>query len=307
MDKNIDIIAIGECLLELSTNEYFENTNNFSLSFGGDVINTAVAYSKAGARVSLLSTIGNDYFKQYLLNQLDNYKIDVSHLRVCDGKTGLYLSSHTDRGEFVAYRNRIPNSCLSMNDYDEEFILSSSAIYATGITQALSLQTVELVKNSFVFAKDNDILTAYDPNYSSSFMSTYDTKEYIEDIIQYVDVLFLSLRNDAEPLLGLSSVEKIINYFTDYGVKIIVIKSHFDNGYYVHSNGNTDFCKFYNEQPDMHTKGTGDVFNGGFIATLIKGYTPIEAVQIAAKQAGEYINNGYIESIPSIEELLRLV
>lgn len=307
MDKNTDIIAIGECLLELSTNEYFENTHNFSLSFGGDVINTSVAASKAGARVGLISTIGNDFFKQYLLEQLNKYQIDVSHLRIYEGKNGLYLSSHTDRGDFIAYRNRASSSCLSVNDYDEEFISTSSAIYATGITQALSSQATELVKKSFIYARDNDILTVYDPNYSSSFMTPYDSKEYIEDIIPYVDVLFLSLKNDVEPLFGLSSVEKIINYFTDIGVKIIVIKSHTDNGYYVHSNGRTDFCKFYNEQPDMHTKGAGDVFNGGFIALLIKGYTPIEAAQTAAKQAGRFIDNGYIESIPNLEELLRLV
>ena len=307
MEKTLDIIAIGECLLELSTNESFENSESFNLSFGGDVITSAVAAKKLGSRVGIISSIGNDYFKNVLLEKLNQQGFDISNIAICNEKNGLYLSGRSDKNELITYRRKVASNNLSLNDFNEDYINSARAIYSTGITQSLSIQSNQLVKKVYEYAKANDILTAYDPNYTSSFMTTYDTKEYLEDIIENIDVLFMSLKNDVESLYELTSIEKIVNYFTDYGVKIIVVKSHLDNGYFVNYNGNTDFCPFYNEHKAIHTMGAGDVFNGGFLSAITNGYKPLEAAQIAAKQAGIYIDRmGQIKDIPTSEELLRL-
>ena len=103
------------------------------------------------------------------------------------------------------------------------------------------------------------------------------------------------------------AIEKIKKICEENGVKIIVVKSHSDNGYYIHYNGNTEFCPFYNNNAVISTMGAGDVFNGGFLSAVTNGYTPLEAAQIAAKQAGIYIDRlGQIKDIPTSEELLRL-
>ena len=306
MDKNLDIIAIGECLLELSTNEYFENTKSFNLSFGGDIINTLVAARRMGATTGMISAIGDDYFKDIILSKLNSEGIDLSCIKICNEKNGLYLCGRSEKKELVTYRRRIAGSSLSLEDYNEDYIKSARMIYTTGITQSLSLKTNELVKQIFKTARENDITTAYDPNYSSSFMTTYDTKEYLEDIVENVDILFFSLKNNVDAIYELSSVEKIVNYFRDYGVKIIVVKSHLENGYYVYTNGKTEFIGA-SLTVDGHSIGSGDVFNGGFLAAISKGYTPFEAGQIAAKQASIFIERaGLIQEIPRHDELLRV-
>lgn len=306
MDKNLDIIAIGECLLELSTNEYFENTKSFNLSFGGDIINTLVAARRMGATTGIISAIGNDYFKDVILSKLNSEGIDLSSVKICNEKNGLYLCGRSEKKELVTYRRRIAGSSLSLEDYNEDYIKSARMIYTTGITQSLSLKTNELVKQIFKTARENDITTAYDPNYSSSFMTTYDTKEYLEDIVENVDILFFSLKNNVDAIYELSSVEKIVNYFRDYGVKIIVVKSHLENGYYVYTNGKTEFIGA-SLTVDGHSIGSGDVFNGGFLAAISKGYTPFEAGHIAAKQASIFVERaGLIQEIPRHDELLRV-
>ena len=307
MSEKLDIIAIGECLLELSTKEYFENAETFNLSCGGDVLTSALAARRIDAKVGLVSVIGDDSFKNIILERLNNQGFELSHLRICPEKNGLYLCGHTERKELVTYRRRVASNCMSLEDYDEEYIKSANVIYTTGITQSLSIQATQLVKKVFQTARENDILTAYDPNYSSSFMTAYDTKEYLEEIVENIDVLFLSLKNDVEALFELSSVEKMVNYYTDLGVKIIVIKSHLERGYYVHSNGKTDFVPFYSLGAIKNSMGAGDVFNGGFLGAIVKGYSPYEATQLAAKQTGIFIENqGLIKNIPNVEELLRL-
>ena len=47
-------------------------------------------------------------------------------------------------------------------------------------------------------------------------------------------------------------------------VKVVVIKSHIDNGYYTGYNGEINFTEFYNSQKAIDTTASGDVFNGGF-------------------------------------------
>ena len=306
MDKNLDIIAIGECLLELSTNEYFENTKSFNLSFGGDIINTLVAARRMGATTGMISAIGDDYFKDIILSKLNSEGIDLSCIKICNEKNGLYLCGRSEKKELVTYRRRIAGSSLSLEDYNEDYVKSARMIYTTGITQSLSLKTNELVKYIFKTARENDITTAYDPNYSSSFMTTYDTKEYLEDIIENVDILFFSLKNNVDAIYELSSVEKIVNYFRDYGVKIIIVKSHLENGYYVYTNGKTEFIGA-GLAAEGYSIGSGDVFNGGFLAAISKGYTPFEAGHIAAKQASIFVERaGLIQEIPRHDELLRV-
>lgn len=305
MEKSLDIITIGECLVELSTNKYFEDTDTFQLSFGGDVIASATAAQRLGSQVGIIGSVGNDYFKDIILNKLKKQGFDISHINICNEKNGLYLCGHTDKKELITYRRKVASTCLAAEDFDADYIKSAQAVYTTGITQSLSSQSNELVKKIFETAHGNDVLTAYDPNYTSSFMTTYDTKEYLEEIAENIDILFLSLKNDAESLFELTSVEKVIKYFTNYGVKIIVIKSMAESGYHIYHNGKTEFCKFYIDYPAMHTMCAGDVFNGGFLSAVTNGYSPYESAQIAAKQAGIFIErNGNLENIPTKKELM---
>lgn len=307
MEKSLDIITIGECLVELSTDKPFSEAEDFHLSFGGDVIASAVAAQKLGSHVGVIGSVGNDYFKDIILKELEQQGIDTSHIKICQEKNGLYLCGHTINKELITYRRKVASTCLAPEDFDADYIKSAQAVYTTGITQSLSTQSNELVKKVFEMARSNDILTAYDPNYTSSFMTVYDTKEYLEEIVENIDVLFLSLKNDAESLFELTSVEKIVKYFTDYGVKIIVIKSFSENGYFIYNNGKTEFCKFYIEKPTSHTMNAGDVFNGGFLSAIINGYSPIESAQIAAKQAGMFIERKTtLKNVPTKEEVMEL-
>ena len=93
--------------------------------------------------------------------------------------------------------------------------------------------------------------------------------------------------------------ENIIKYLADKGVKVVVIKSHIDNGYYTGYNGAITFTEFYNTQKAIDTTASGDVFNGGFLYAITNGYTPSDATKFAAIVSGLQTQNyGAIQSIP---------
>ena len=146
------------------------------------------------------------------------------------------------------------------------------------------------------------------PDYGFLYDIKVTSKEYFEEIIEYTDILFLSLKNDAVKLYDFDSIDKVMRYFWDKGVKIVVLKSHIDNGYYTGYNGEISFTEFYNSQKAIDTTASGDVFNGGYIYAITHGYTPVDATKFASVVSGIQTQNyGAIQPIPYKEAVLEKV
>lgn len=300
MDAKVDIAIIGECLVELSSNGTLADTSTLNKFFGGDTVTTAVAIARLGGNVTYLTQVGNDGFSEFILSSLQKENIDTSLIKSNDEQNGMYIVSRTpEKNELLYYKRKTAATKLSIDDISEDYIKQLKLIYSTGVVQSLSASSRELVRESFRIAKENDVLTAYDPNYTSCFMNSTDTKEYFEEIVEFTDIIFLSLKNDAARLYEVDSIDKVVKYFWDKGVKIVVIKSHIDNGYYTGYRGEISFTEFYNSQKAIDTTASGDVFNGGFLYAITNGYAPSEAAKFASVVSGLQTQNyGAIQAIP---------
>lgn len=309
MEQKIDIAIIGECLIELAANGSLADTSTLNKYFGGDTVTTAVAIARLGGNVTYVTKVGNDGFSEFIISALQKENIDTSLIKTNDEQNGMYIVSHTlENKEVLYYKRKTAATKLSIEDLTEENIKKLKMVYSTGVVQSLSASSRELVRESFRTAKENDVLTAYDPNYTSCFMNSSDTKEYFEEIIDYTDVIFLSLKNDAAKLYEVESIDKVIHYFWDRGVKIVVVKSHIDNGYYTGYNGDISFTEFYNTQKAIDTTASGDVFNGGFLYALTNGYAPADAAKFASVVSGLQTQNyGAIQAIPYIETVMEKI
>lgn len=307
--EKVDIAVIGECLVELSANGSLADTSTLNKYFGGDTVTTAVAIARLGGNVTYLTKVGNDGFSEFILQSLQKENIDTSLIKTNDEQNGMYIVSHTlDKKEVLYYKRKTAATKLSIDDISEDYIKKLKLVYSTGVVQSLSASSRELVRESFRLAKENDVLTAYDPNYTSCFMNSDDTKEYFEEIVDLTDVIFLSLKNDAVKLYEIESIDKVMNYFWDRGVKIVVIKSHIDNGYYTGYNGDISFTEFYNSSKAIDVTASGDVFNGGFLYALTNGYAPSDAAKFAAVVSGLQTQNyGAIQAIPYKETVMENV
>lgn len=300
MEQKIDIAIIGECLIELSANGTLADTSTLNKYFGGDTVTTAVAIARLGGNVTYLTKVGNDGFSEFILSSLKKENIDTSLIKTNDEQNGMYIVSRTaENKEVLYYKRKTAATKLSIEDINEDCIKKLKLIYSTGVVQSLSASSRELVRESFRIAKENDVLTAYDPNYTSCFMNSTDTKEYFEEIVDLTDIIFLSLKNDAVKLYEIDSIDKVMKYFWDRGVRIVVIKSHIDNGYYTGYNGDISFTEFYNSQKAIDTTASGDVFNGGFLYAITNGYAPSDAAKFASVVSGLQTQNyGAIQAIP---------
>ena len=259
-----------------------------------------------GGNVTYLTKVGNDGFSEFIISSLQKENVDTSLIKTNEEQNGMYIVSNAeDKKEVLYYKRKTAATKLSIEDLSEECIKNLKLIYTTGVAQSLSASSRELVRESFKRAKENDVLTAYDPNYTSCFMNSTDTKEFMEEIVEYTDIIFLSLKGDAVRLYDMDSVDMIMKYFWDKGVKIVVIKSHIDNGYYLGYKGEVTFTEFYNTSRAIDTTASGDVFNGGFLYAITNGYSPLEATKFASVVSGLQTQNyGAIQSIPYMKNVM---
>ena len=161
MEKSLDIITIGESLIELSSDNSLSSTEYFYKYYGGDTLTSAITALKLGSKVGFISRIGMDCFKDYLMESWADAGLDISHVKPIEGVNGIYFialnSKNYGQKEFSIYRKKTAATNLSIEDISAEYIQNASIVYATGITQSLSISAREAVKKAFEIAKGNNV------------------------------------------------------------------------------------------------------------------------------------------------------
>lgn len=307
-NTQFDLITIGESLVEFSTNQKLKDAECLHKYYGGDSLVVAVAAKRLKSNVGFITCIGDDPFKDFMISCWKKEGLDLKHVKVVNEKNGLYMVSRAtgEEKEFMYYRKKIAPAKLSIDDIDEEYIKKAKIIYASGITQSLSINAREAVKKAFEIAKENGITTAYDPNYSSLIATKEDAKEYFEEIIPFTDILFMSSKYDTKSIFDIESLENIVKYLTDSGIQTIIIKSSETKGYHLNYMGNSIFIPFYTDHV-VDTTSSGDAFNGAFLHAIANSYTPIEAANIASIDAGLQAQGiGAIKSVPYFDEVYKI-
>ena len=309
MNSDLDLITIGESLIELSADEKLAEADTLNKYYGGDTLAVAVSAQRMGSKVGYITKVGNDYFKDYLLESWQNEGLDISRVNVVQGYNGIYFVSRpeNEQKEFSYYRKKTAACSLNVNDIDKDYILSSKAVYSSGITQSLSINAREVVKEIFKIAKENNILVAYDPNFMEEIWTVEEAQEALLEVIDYVDILFLDTTKHGKELIT-KSINDAIKYFWDKGVATVIVKSTKDQGYYVGKNGEVVFVNFYTTNDIKDTTCAGDAFNGAYIHEILSGSSVVEATKIAAVVAGLQSQNiGAIKSIPYKETVYKCI
>lgn len=147
-ENKFDLITIGESLIEFSTNQKLKDAECLHKYYGGDSLVVAVAAKRLNSNVGFITCLGNDSFKEYMLSSWEKEGLDTKHVKVVEEKNGLYMVSRTSvhDKEFEYYRKKIAPAQLSIDDIDGEYIKSSKIVYASGVTQSLSMKSREAVK-----------------------------------------------------------------------------------------------------------------------------------------------------------------
>ncbi|HOY26493.1 MAG TPA: carbohydrate kinase family protein [Mesotoga sp.] len=102
---NIDLNAvIGD-----SVNSEENRIKKLGLSSGGSAANTAIILSRLGREVFLQGAVGDDLFRDYLIERLSRERVETGYIKVLSGGTGLCFAAIGEQGQRHLYTYRGAN------------------------------------------------------------------------------------------------------------------------------------------------------------------------------------------------------
>lgn len=301
----MDILGIGECMIEMTSVGNLSEASDFHRQVGGDVYNTLVAASRLGSKAAFFSRIGKDQFGKVLLRHFEDNGIDTAYVQYAqDGYNGLYFIAMQENGrhEFIYYRRHSAGSQLSPEMIRPEMIADARVVYASGITQAISPSARASVLKVFQLAKAQGITVAYDPNYRPSLWRQQDVAlDAMVEVLPYVDI-FLPSQDDLALLFGFMSIADILEYFRLKGVALVVLKQASD-GVTLSFRRQVAHVPAYATDRIKDTVGAGDAFNGGFLHGLLQGQSILACAELGVMVAGLSLREtGPIQGLPVVTE-----
>ena len=286
-----EMLSIGECLIELFSEEPIQKASTFNRSLAGDSFNILVAASRLGTKTGYITNFGDDPFESYLRETLTSEGIDVSNINVVEGFNAVHFVAVKPDGDrdFVYYRKGSAVTTIRPEDLDESYISQSKIMHCSGI------------------AKQNGVTVSYDPNYRHQLWSHSEAKKGMEELMPYVDIFMPSLPADSEPLFDSDDPEEVITKSHEMGVQIVVLTMG-EMGAIV-SDGKQQFeINPYKYGNVVDTTGAGDSFKGGFIHGYLSNKSTKESSLIGNISAGITITGrGATSAMPYRKEVYQIL
>ena len=76
-----DLISIGECLIELSSDKPLADSETFIKSYAGDTFNVISMARTLGVSSAYITRVGEDPFAEYLISNWENKSIDTTQVK----------------------------------------------------------------------------------------------------------------------------------------------------------------------------------------------------------------------------------
>ena len=303
-----DILSIGECMIELFSEEPIEEADTFTRSLAGDSFNILVAAQRLGSSTGYVTRLGDDPFAGYLLQTWEGEGIDTSHVKTVAGFNAVHFVALLPGGdrEFVYYRKGSAPSTIEPSDLDSEYISGARIQHLSGITQAISSTARETVLKAAQIAKDSGIAVSYDPNYRHQLWSHEEARQAMEEVIPYVDYFLPNVPVDSQMLLGTDDPHEVVAHFREMGVPIVAVTKG-EDGAVVGVGDRVFEIPAYRPDGPIDTTAAGDAFNGGFLHGILNGMAIQNAARLGSVTAGLKLRGrGALTGMPYSDEVFSI-
>ena len=272
--------------------------DDVTLVLGGKGANQAVAAARAGARVALVGCVGSDAFQSLVLDGLRAEGIELDHVRVMPGATGVAQIRVDASGENDIV---IVPKATALLDFDHV----SEAIHALAPTSSVMLTQLEIplptAMHAIQRARAAGLIVILDPAPAAMLP---------DEIWASIDIVTPN-ETEASAITGVTvtdakSAAEAARWFLDRGTRTAVITLAAAGAVLVTTDGSTTFEAVRVEAID--TTAAGDAFAGYLGAALAAGDS-LQASIIRAMAAGALAvtRRGASPSLPFTAEVDALV
>ncbi|SVD57047.1 uncharacterized protein METZ01_LOCUS409901, partial [marine metagenome] len=231
--KKLDIISMGETMIELYGSGSLSQSPVFHKSYAGDTMNMISMASKLGLHCGYITNVGDDPFKDYLLDEWKSLNIDLECTQIIEGFNGVHFTvlQNDNNRQFVYYRKNSAASKLDSKTINEDYLKSSKIFHTSSLTQCISDSARDAVSEYLNKSKSLGVTTSFDTNFRSNIWSAIDAKNAILDIIKYIDILSPSYPEEVNKVFELDTPLDMIKFGLSAGCKLVIVKCGEDGAY----------------------------------------------------------------------------
>lgn len=310
MGEAVDVVALGEVLVELRTDQPLRSADAVRLGFSGDVLNAAAAAAAAGARTALFSVVGDDELGDAIVARAEELGIDTGAVVRSPRSNGLYLVSADVAGarQFLYWRDGSAGSTLSPEHVESarELFERARGLVFSGIAMAISPTARAAALRAMHLVAAHGGAVTYDPNARPKLTSPADARAALADVAPHADVVTPSWPVDARFLFDTDDADAVVAETLALGAGAVAITRGTDD--VVLADASTRTLVPVPDNPDaVDATGAGDVFAGTLTARRALGDELAEAVRLGIAAASLSVSGlGGTGRIPGLAETRRL-
>lgn len=321
--RELDLVAVGECMVELWAEVPLGQADTFHRRFGGDVLNALVMAARLGDRTGFVTLVGEDAFGPPLRQAWTEEKVDTSRCGSAAANNGLYVISVRPDGErdFWYCRQGSAASLLAPSDVDGTYLAGASVVLLSGVTQAISASAQAATLHAAREAHRHGAVVAFDPNFRPALWAQRvapgpnrerralaAARGALDDVAPFIDLFLASAPGDTAlwEAEGMEPGAAALAAATR-GLGLVGLKCGPD-GAYVAARGPSPagatclHVPAHRVRAARDTTGAGDAWNAGFLHGLGRGADVVRSARFANRLAAFKI--AYRGAVPPRAEVL---
>jgi len=265
------ILCIGEALIDMICTDKgaaLSDGDHFLKKAGGAPMNVAAAIAALGGKVSVSAKVGNDPFGKHLIEVLNAFNVDTSHIISSNNHfTTFAFVSLMENGERDFYFNRGADGMLNDAEVSAININQFGIAHFGSATGFLPGPLQEAYGNLMQRAKANGLYISFDPNYRQLLFGD-NQPEFIQRSWEFIKASDFVKVSDEEAMMITSSstVEEAMDVFfseTNAVIAVTIGKEGTMLGY----KGKKLIVPSIEITP-VDTTGAGDAFVGAVLYQL---------------------------------------
>ena len=302
--SSLDVLVIGEVLVEVTSREPLGERAAATVDFSGDALNVACAAASAGARTALLARIPEDDLGDVIVAKLQRFGVCTDTVIRGPGQHGLYLSHGDPRGqrEFTYVRRGSFGATLEPGDLDPDLVAAAAVVTASGVATAISDSAAAAVERAATLAQR----FVYDPNLRLRLTTAERAAATLARLAPHCAVVKPSWPAEARALLGLppgADELTVIERLRALGARDVVV-TRGAQGSLVAAGPHVVEVPVVPAPRVVDQTGAGDSMTGTLCARLAAGDHLVEAVQLGAAAASLSVGGlGGTGHVPTLEQI----
>jgi 5-dehydro-2-deoxygluconokinase len=303
----MDAVVLGRIGYDLYSEEPnvpLPRVRRFSRYLGGSSANMAVGLARLGARVGIVSCLGNDSLSDFLREFLASENVDTRHIQTAPGfLPSLALTEVTPPNRFsqVFYRHDAVDTRLDATAEDLAFVASSRMLITNG-TALCASPSRESAYRAMECARASGVQVVLDVDFRSmSWRSAADAGLAVRLALPFVDVL-IGNPQEFNLVAGVDNLNLATEKLMSSGVPLLVSKLG-DEGTRALTTSEQVYLPPYKVEV-CTTIGAGDGFASGFLRARLEGRPLLECLHWGNAAAAIVVSRlSCSEAMPRREEV----